>query len=238
LPCFTRKLANFKNSRNNREIDVLMKRQHRLLILFCLTLSITSICLVNVGSALLAGVKKGNWIEYRVSETGTAPAGHDVVWARMEVTDAQNSVINVKIETQDASGNVNSKNATLNLETGDLGEEFIIPANLNVGDTFFDKNSGNVTIVGSEKRAVAGAERTLLYAESGDSLDYWDQVTGVLIEGRATMPGFTMTTDMDATNMWQPQSYTAIVALAAFVLLFMGIGFVIFAFRRKRTRQN
>jgi len=31
------------------------------------------------------GVKAGDWVEYKVSTTGAAEEGHDVVWARMEV---------------------------------------------------------------------------------------------------------------------------------------------------------
>lgn len=200
-------------------LDVGMNRIHDLFVSFCFALIITSVCTMNASAAISAVVKKGDWMAYNVSFTGTAPEGHDVEWARIEVTNVQGNLITVLIASRDINGAQNSDTVTLDLEKGKLGDEFIIPANLNVGEQFFDANLGNVTIGGSEQRVVAGANRDLLYSESSDRLVYWDKATGFLIEGRTAMPGFTMTTALDATNMWQPESFNAIYLIGALVIM-------------------
>ncbi|TRO53574.1 hypothetical protein E2P61_00805, partial [Candidatus Bathyarchaeota archaeon] len=92
------------------------------------------------------GVKTGDWIEYNVNYTGTPTEGHDVTWARMEIEDVQGKSVNVAIMVEYSNGTRETISVTLNLEIGQLGDDFIIPADLNSGDTFFDKNVGNITI--------------------------------------------------------------------------------------------
>ena len=50
----------------------------------------------------------------------------------------------------------------LNLQTGHLGDEFFIPANLSPGDSFYDARAGNVTILSSQEKTYVGAKRTVL----------------------------------------------------------------------------
>jgi hypothetical protein len=132
---------------------------------------------------------------------------------------------------------------TLNLETGQLGDDFIIPANLNSGDTFFDKNAGNITISGVEERTYAGATRTVMHAATSETTYYWDQATGVLVEGISKFPDYTMNTLVDQTNMWQPQLLgldpTVFYALVigAIVLIVVVLAFLIVR-RKKRARVN
>jgi hypothetical protein len=165
------------------------------------------IVLLGVGNVLAeisVGVKKGDWIEYQVALTGSPPADHDVTWARMEVTNVQGKAINLNVTTEFKNGTLLYENVTLNLETGQLGDDFIIPANLNSGATFFDENVGNITISGVEERTYAGATRTVVYAATSETTYYWDQATGVLVEGNSQFPDYTMNTIVDKTNMWQP----------------------------------
>jgi hypothetical protein len=75
----------------------------------------------------------------------------------MEVVDVQIKDINLVITTKFSNGTLLNETLTLNLETGQLGDDFIIPANPNSGDTFFDKRQGNITISGVEERTGAGA---------------------------------------------------------------------------------
>ena len=124
----------------------------------------------------------------------------------------------------------------MDLENGKLGDQFIIPANLNVGETFLDENLGNVKISGSEERVVAGVERTLLYVTSDERSTYWDKSTGILIEGSYSAAGFTMTTNLEKTNMWQPDN--TIYVLLAIVLSLLGIALVVFAIRRRKKTQS
>jgi hypothetical protein len=159
----------------------------------------------NVPAEIVVGVKKGDWIEYQVTYTGTPPEGHDVSWGRMEIKDVQGKSVIVLITVNYSKGTQEEVTATLNLETGQLGDGFIIPANLNSGDTFLDKNVGNVTINGVKERTFAGATRTVVYAEILESKYYWDKATGILVEGTVQSPEYTMNTAVDKTNIWQPQ---------------------------------
>jgi len=159
----------------------------------------------NVLAEISVGAKKGDWIEYQVTYTGTPTEGHDVTWAKMEIKDVQGKSMSVEITVEYSNGTQEAMTTTLNLETGQLGDDFIIPANLNSGDTFFDKNVGNITISSVEERPYAGATRTVAHAVTAETTYYWDKVTGVLVEGNSQFPEYTMNTIVDKTNIWQPQ---------------------------------
>jgi hypothetical protein len=176
---------------------------------FGLTITLL-IIFVGIGIVLAeisVGVKKGDWIEYQAVFTGTPPAGHEVTWARSEVVDIQGKVINLNITTKFSNGTLLNETITLNLETGQLGDEFIIPANLNKGDAFLDKYHGNITISAIGERTYAGATRTVLSAVTAESTYYWDKATGVLAEGISEFPDYTIHSIADKTNMWQPQIF-------------------------------
>jgi hypothetical protein len=154
---------------------------------------------------LSVGVKKGDWIEYAITTTGTPSEGHDIDWSRMEVTDIQGTNIIVYITSRFINGSIENFNSTLNLKTGHLIDDFIIPANLKLGDTFLDEKVGNVTITGSEKHFYAGAMRTVLSAyTSQNTYIVWDQATGVSVEATSQLPDYSMYTIIEDTNMWQP----------------------------------
>lgn len=172
---------------------------------FPIVLFIVFLCMGGALAEIKVGVKKGDWIEYQATYTGTPPEGHDVTWARMEIKDLQGKDMSVEITAQYSSGTTEKIKVTLNLETGKLGDDFIIPANLKSGDTFFDKNVGNMTIRGVEERSYAGAARTVVHAAASETTYYWDQTTGVLVEGISEFSDYTMKTTADKTNMWQPQ---------------------------------
>jgi hypothetical protein len=174
-------------------------------------------------------VKKGDWIEYQVTITGTPPQDHDITWARMEVTDVQSEAISLDIMTEFVNGTKYPEKITLNLETGILGDDFIIPANLNIGDSFHDAYQGDITIRGTGRRTVAGADRTLIFGATEQTNYYWDQKTGVIVEATSAFPtfGYSMKTEVIATNIWQPQIlgldstifYVLLVAVAAAVIV-------------------
>lgn len=166
------------------------------------------IVLVGMGTVLAeisVGVKKGDWIEYQVTFTGTPPGRHDVTWARMEIMNVQGKSINLDITTEFSNETLLNETITLNLDTGQLGDDFIIPANLNSGDTFLDEYTGNITISGVEERTYAGATRTVVVGATSQTTYYWDKTTGVLVEGTSAFTNYTMNTKVDKTNMWQPQ---------------------------------
>jgi hypothetical protein len=187
-----------------------------------------------VGSTqLLVGVQNGDWIEYNVISTGAPMQGHDVEWARMEITDVQSPNISVIITSRFTDGSNDTINSILNLETGHLIDDFIIPANLNVGDTFKDENYGNITISFSEVRTYAGSQRTVLSAKMGNSTYYWDKATGVSVEGSTHTNQYSIYSVIADTNMWHSTQvqYTdlgatimiVVIILIIIVLLIAGV---------------
>ena len=182
---------------------------------------------VVVSAEISVGVKQGDWIEYQVAFTGTPDSGHDVTWARMEVVDVQGKAINLAITTKFSNGTLLNETITLNLETGQLGDDFIIPANLNSGDTFFDKWQGNITVSGVEERTYAGATRTIVSGTTLQTTYYWDKATGVLVEGTSSYADFAMYTKVDKTNMWQAQIFG--LDSTVFYALVIGVTVVIIA---------
>jgi hypothetical protein len=123
----------------------------------------------------------------------------------MEIVDVEGKSVNVRISAKYSNATLEEITVALNLETGQLGDDFIIPANLNASDTFFDKNAGNITISGVEEKAYAGVTRTVVNAATPQTTYYWDKATGILVEGTSIFNDYTMNTKVDKTNMWQPQ---------------------------------
>ena len=199
----------------------------------CLTIIFFAV-LVGLGTVLAefsVGVKTGDWIEYHVEYTGTPTEGHDVTWARMEIKDVQGKSVSVEITVEYSNGTRETVTTTLNLETGQLGDGFIIPADLNSGDTFFDKNVGKITISSVEEKTYAGATRTVVHASTSETAYYWDKATGVLVEGNSQFPQYTMNTIVDRTNIWQPQLlgldpavfYTLVIGVAVLIAVLLAL---------------
>ena len=208
-----------------------------ILIVLFIFLSLTSA----TSADLSVGVKKGDWIEYSVTYTDSPSQGHDVNWARMEVTDVQGTNISVSITSRYPNGSTEVFNSTLNLATGKLIDDFIIPANLNAGDTFLDQNLGNVTISRSDQQTYAGAMRTVLHASASENTYVWDKATGVSVEGTSQQPDYSMHTIVEDTNMWQPSHGLdlPILLLAAAIILVVIAALAVFAirYRKKKTRR-
>lgn len=175
-----------------------------ILVVFSIFLTLS---LISMASAQLAvGVKAGDWIQYQVSFTGTPPdPSHAIVAANMTVLSVQGTAINVNIVSTMSNGTLLSTNSTLNLQTGQLIDNFIIPANLTKGDQFLDSNVGNITIANVGQGTCVGATRTVVNATSGSNTYVWDQATGIDVEGFSTGASYTMHTLANATNMWPTQ---------------------------------
>jgi hypothetical protein len=191
-----------------------------------------------VAGGFSVGVKTGDWIEYNVSVTGSPAEKHDVTWARMEVYAIQGSQIDLNITVKFSDGTLEPQTATLNLETGQLGDDFIIPANLNVGDVFFDKNVGNITISGVEEKTYAGVTRNVITAATSETTYYWDQATGVLVEGISHYPEYTMHSIVNKTNLWQSQvqglNPTVFYAMVIGGVALIVVVLTVFIMRRKK----
>jgi hypothetical protein len=193
-----------------------------------------------ISAEISVGVKEGDWIEYQVNFAGAPPESHDVTWARMEIVSIQGLSINLNVTTEFSNGTLLNEMVALNLETGQLGDDFIIPANLNNGNTFFDKRMGDITIGGVEEKTCAGATRTVVYASTAETTFYWDKATGILVAANSSFTDefdYTMNTKADKTNMWQaqlfgldPAVFYALVIAAVAVLVVIAF----FVIRRKK----
>lgn len=112
------------------------------------------------------GVKEGDLIEYQVTYTGNIPEEHDVTWAKIEVTKVEDPQIELAITSRYSDGTEETVTTTLNLFTGQLADCFIIPANLNLGDTFLEEIAGNITIDGIEERTYENIKRIVVTAST------------------------------------------------------------------------
>jgi hypothetical protein len=197
------------------------------LFIFC----VLSFCILVFSSftsidTLSVGVKVGDWIEYKVTTTGNPPKVHSVQFAHMEIVSVQGPEIKANVTTQDDSGVFSSLMMDMNLEKGQVGAWFLIPSNLNVGDSFYDLNlGGNITIEGQEQKTYAGAVRTVINATTSERIKDWDKVTGVFVKSIDKLPGYTINATAIRTNMWTPQilgldqtAFYEIVVLIIFVI--------------------
>lgn len=197
------------------------------------------ICLIFVSSLLFStvasannevGVKEGQWIEYRVSTTGVVPEGHDVTWSKIQVVDVSGKNISIQITSRYSDDVTDSENYTLNLETGEIADFFIIPANLNAGEVF-ESNEGNITVSEVKEETYAGAHRNIVYANTSQTQFSWDRSTGILVKAKSLYPTFSIATKIDRTNIWQAQIFgidpfvfsVPIIALVIAVLAFFMI---------------
>jgi len=205
-----------------------MKRKLALNIV-CLAV-LVGLLFSTVAFAAEVGVKEGHWIEYRVTSTGELPEGHDVTWTRMDIVDVEGKNVSFTITLKYSDDVLQTKNETLNLNDGNIMEGFIIPANLDVGESF-ESNEGNITISEVKEGTYAGASRTILFANTSQTEFSWDRSTGVLVETNSLGSTFTIVTNMERTNMWQAQIFgidpfvfsVPIIAMVIAVLAFFMI---------------
>jgi len=179
-----------------------------------------------VYAEIVVGVKDGDWIEYRVTGTGNIPAEHDVTEAKIEILGVDGKTIDIQIASKFSDGREETINSTLNLETGQIGDSFIIPANLSKGDTFLEQTEGTITISGVEEKTYAGAKRTMVYATTSITEFSWDSSTGFLVEATSSYPDFTIITEAENTNIWQTQTF-GIDPIVPIVLVAAVIGAVL-----------
>jgi hypothetical protein len=205
------------------------------LILLCILIPIVS-------ANLTVGVKKGDWIEYSVTYSGTPSQDHAINWARIDVIGVQGVDIDIGITSRYANGTMEVFNSTLDLATGYLIDDFIIPADLHVGDSFLDYNQGNINISSTEQQTYAGTTRTVVSASTSQNTYVWDQKTGVSVEGTSHQTDYTMHTIVEDTNMWQPQigfnmTFLTMITIAAVSVIIVALLIIVILFRRKKASR-
>lgn len=202
-----------------------MNTKKCLTILFLLVLT-TTVLTAEAATAETpqVGVKAGDWIEYDISHTGTSspPPTHDVNWMRLQVLEVDGSAFSVNVTARYANGTVGSEVWCLDFSEGNVGGWIIIPADLSVGDSFFDfsihdHKPVNVTIQSEKQQNVLGATRAVTFANDSFRNKEWDKATGMFVwstetyKNVTTKSGFyiddlTVTVQSVGTNIWGPQS--------------------------------
>jgi len=199
--------------------------------MICLAVLVGMLFSAVASAEIVVGVKQGDWIEYKVTCTGNVPEEHNVNWGKIEIIAVEDKQIDIKIMSRHSDGREETATSTLNLETGQIGDAFIIPANLDNGDVFLEQHEGTITISGVEKRTYAGATRNVVYATTAKTMFYWDKSTGFLVEATSSYTDFTMTTKAEKTNMWQTQIFgidpTVFIVLIVLVIVAVSAIFLI-----------
>jgi hypothetical protein len=208
---------------------VIFLNKKMIVLLILLTMLYTA---TSAFGAITVGVKKGDWIEYDVSSTGSLDASHNITHARMEVLDVQGMIVQVNILSTYSNGTQVSTDSTLNLETGQLIDNFIIPAGLTTGNEFSSTmgNMGKMMIGNTMQRTYCGSTRSVVTATSDGNTYIWDQATGVSVEGTTEAPTYTMHSLATATNMWLSQAavpdmtlvYVAVIVIVVIVVVAAG----------------
>ncbi len=204
-----------------------------LLFLFIVTIALSSA----VAAEVSVGVKQGDWVEYKVTFTGTPPPEHDVRWARMEVTGVDGQRVNATFISQLDNGTMLNVAEDLDFSAGRLIDMFIIPAGLNAGDKFYAQGVANITIDDVSDRNAAGASRTVVHAEAEETHWYWDRTSGVVVEARTVSPVYTLNTVATSTGLWSPQilglNQTVFFALAVLIAAVPIVAAMVLLVRRK-----
>ncbi len=186
------------------------------------------------------GVKQGDWIEYNAVTYGNPPEEHNVTWARMEILQVAGFNVKINVTTQARNGSLSSLIMTLNPQTGNIGAWWIISANLNPGQTFYDSFlDQNITIDGEEQREYAGAIRTITNTTVPYRTKQWDKATGVFMQSIDDYADYGINVTAYATNMWSPQIlgldpfYFYVLVIIVVLLIVLASSVLVLA-RRKR----
>ena len=123
------------------------------------------------------GVSMGDWVRYEAKDA----SGTGEIF--MQISTVQDTNVGFKLFLTASNGT-----QTSHTMSGEIGKSnlnaFIIPANLNVGDSF--QEATYVTnITGIEERVVGGESRQVVFGpveRMGFLMVYWDRITGLMIE--------------------------------------------------------
>jgi hypothetical protein len=192
------------------------------------------------------GVKEGDWMEYTVSITGpTSAPAHNISWFRIEIFNVEIAAFQANVTVKNVNGTLSSSEWKFNFTEGQVEGWVIIPANLSVGNTFYDSSKpANITIMGEEQKNVAGATRTITHgSDSTRPIKEWDKATGVYTYSVEHPKNFTVISQAISTNMWSPQitgqSQTVFNTLvAAIIVLALSVGSSVFVVARKNEIRN
>ena len=188
---------------------------------------------------ILIGVKTGDWMEYEVTSSGNVPQEHNLSRAKIEVIGIEGKKIHINITSIYTNSSQEIIQSTLNLQTGEILDSFIIPANLTTGDSFPEITQGSIKIQDTTQKQIAGATRTTVTANTPQTNFYWDQQTGFLVEATSTFTDFSIYTTAQETNIWQSQIQLDITTTAIIIVLTIIIIIaIIWIIKKRRISQK
>lgn len=195
-----------------------------------------------VSAEISVGVEGGDWIEYDFVWAGIPSSSPYLAGYRIEVLNVQGTTITLNGTLIYSDGTQETVTNYVNFQTGQLAAGFIIPANLQDGDKFYDDSVGLIT-VRAERRDYVGASRVVVWAllssDDVESTVYWDQATGVLVE----QDGSDVNIIASGTNLWQAEFWLPIDPTLFFILIIVAVvivaavGFSMIR-RQKKTRSK
>jgi hypothetical protein len=175
-------------------------------------LLLCSVLTVNVSAGPILGVKSGNWITYDFQETfstGTEP------WQTIDFLNVAGTNVTIRISIYWSANLETNQTRTIDMTSNDNFPQgtifldmrvYIIPSNLESDASVYLGEFGNQTIAGEATGTFAGANRRLVYANFSQSGSlytfYWDEQTGVLVEGMMSFGTLSKAVLIDETNLW------------------------------------
>lgn len=215
-----------------------MHKKTSLALIFAAALLIFGAATVTYGEPSV-GVKKGDWIEYIIETTGTPPPEQDFNWVRIEILDVKGVAFHANFTVRYVNGTVTSAIRNFNFTEG-VADWTIIPSNLGPGDTFYDSSKqDNVTVEGQKQKTVAGARRTITYANDSIRNKEWDKATGVFTSSNDIEGNYTLNTQAVATNIWNPQilglEQLVFFAVVTLVIVIIAAASALVIVRRRRS---
>ncbi len=184
---------------------------------FCFLLFVTV-----AKSSVSVGVKKGDWMEYEVTTWGSPPEDLKVRYAKIEIVNVNGPKVVANVTTENLNGSKTNLTMTFDLEKGRIGAWFLVPADLDPGESFYDNSLDRIVMIeGEEQLAFAGATRTITKATTLERLKLWDKETGIFVECVDVFNNYSINATATRTNMWNGQvvgfisiNLTAIVLFA------------------------
>ncbi len=161
-------------------------------------------------------------MEYEVTTWGSPPEDFSVSHAKIEILNVDGAQVVANVTTENLNGSKTNLTMTFDLEKGRIGAWFLVPADLDPGESFYDESlDRNVMIEGEGQLTFAGTSRTITKATTLERLKLWDKETGIFVECVDVFENYSINATAMRTNMWNGQvvgfnsiNLTAIVLLA------------------------
>jgi len=153
-------------------------------------------------------IQVGNFVKYDVT---IAPKLEDEVtptWIQFEFIHLEGTNATIGATMHLSDGTEWDSITNIDLLSGS-GTGLLIPPNAKIGDSVHIDGYGNVSIEGEKMLHYTGVNRTTVftrYSNATDSLiQYWDKLTGIMLEQNSTKNESTLRWIIADTNLWQTQ---------------------------------